>query len=498
VWVQHQQAYTLTLSSVSNIVGRDDRTDWPPKRREALGHNVQLLDRTVAARRPKASYLPRVRIANQNPAPVDTNVPRFVVLLLKRGEDTAVVVALARYDHPAALLGALAPGNLDEKVFEVVAGTKRLWQVAVVLLGFHFLPATPPSRNRTKMAAVAFVIVLVHGNNGSASDWDPFVSVARQTPLGKSAFFFASSANEGKRTLVGVETVTERFVEELSAFINGDQLRGFEQVALYLMSHSLGGLITRCALPALVRDPRVRLWGFASIASPHLGVGRPGGSVAKNVWKFMTEGACENLYNQTGHDLLFRNSAEAMQSNLLARLADPNGPYLPLLQRFQHRLLVAAPFLDMLVPYSTASASPFNPYDEDEVRDTDPPCSVWGYSGFGDAYDELLRPHARADAKGRPEDGSKGSVELGDGWQCDRHRFVKWPAATMAQLRSVPFRRLDVTMQAATRFGVHDGYLKKRLRGVHPDSGEAGDVFLELLWRIVSKDAEEFAALPTE
>ncbi len=351
------------------------------------------------------------------------------------------------------------------------------------------------------MAAVALVFVLVHGNNGEAKDWDPFVASARQSRLGQSGtvYFFASRANEGRRTLMGVEGVAQRLVEELGAFLAGDQLRGFERVALYFVGHSLGGLITRCALPALVRDPRVQLLGYASIASPHLGVGRPGGSLAKNVWKFMTESMCENLYNQTGLDLLFRNTEEAMQSNLLARLADPEGPYLPLLQRFRHRLLVSAPFLDMLVPYGTSAASPFHPYDEDELqRADDLPCSVWGYSGFGDAYDELMRPHARGDAKGRPESGAGDAVDLGDGWQCDRHRFVKWPAAVMAQLRAVPFRRLDVALQAVTRFGVHDGFLKKRLRGVHPDSGAAGDDFLALLWRIVSKDVEELAGAASE
>ncbi len=341
------------------------------------------------------------------------------------------------------------------------------------------------------MAAVALVFVLVHGNNGAAGDWDPLLAVAKQTPLGqrKDVFFFASQANEGRRTLVGVDTVADRMVDEVHAFFQTEAVAGFDRLLVYMVSHSLGGLITRCSLPALLRkEPRVELLGYLSMATPHLGVGRPGGSVMKNAWKFLTESACENMYNQTGLDLLFKH--DSLPNNLLARLADPDGPYLPLLHRFRHRTLVSAPFLDMLVPYSTAAVSPFHPYDENEERITDQPCCVWGYSGFDDSYDALLATAARGDAKGRPEDARKGALDLTGDWEGDRHRFVMWRKSVMEQLRQVSFRRLDVSIVAPTRWSVHDAFLKKKLRGIFPDSGAAGDQFLALLWSVLSKDVQ--------
>jgi triacylglycerol esterase/lipase EstA (alpha/beta hydrolase family) len=122
---------------------------------------------------------------------------------------------------------------------------------------------TTPSLNK------AVLIVLVHGNNGASEDWDPFVeSSRRNTWLGssKDVFFFASRANEGKKTLVGVEVAAQRLVDEVTEFL-ASSLSSFDSIALYMISHSLGGLITRCSLPSLfAKHPQLVPVGWISIA----------------------------------------------------------------------------------------------------------------------------------------------------------------------------------------------------------------------------------------
>lgn len=141
----------------------------------------------------------------------------------------------------------------------------------------------------------------------------------------------------------------------------------------------------------------------------------------------------------------------------------------------------------------------------------DRPCCIWGYSrSFTPKHEEVIRRFARPSAAGRPDetppDGQEVVIDLGDGWQADRHRFSKWPGTVrfsgyMPYLISSPpalltkhvseieFRRLDVQLNVKSRWQVHDGFLKKRLRGIVPDSGVAGDQFHELLAGIIAVDA---------
>jgi hypothetical protein len=135
----------------------------------------------------------------------------------------------------------------------------------------------------------------------------------------------------------------------------------------------------------------------------------------------------------------------------------------------------------------------------------------------------VLSAFARSDAKNKPLDEAKGFVkelpEDPDHFECDRHRFVKWHPAAMANLRSLAFRRLDVALavssrfqvsnknedntkwrncsQSATvfvssRFQIHDSFLKKKLRGVLPHSGQSGDDFIFMLAHLIAVDLESF------
>ncbi len=206
--------------------------------------------------------------------------------------------------------------------------------------------AAVSSASSSSSSSTAVVFAFVHGNNGSGDDWCHLQqSLLSNTWIGhnKHVFFFSSRTSEGKKTFVGVEALAHRLVEEMTSFFSGhSELASYEKWALYLISHSLGGLITRCALPQILdRFVKVIPFGWMSIASPHLGVCRPGGDFLKNSWKFLTERACEKHYNQTGLDLILldKDGLETERS-ILARMADPSLAFAQSLKQVKEDLFV--------------------------------------------------------------------------------------------------------------------------------------------------------------
>jgi hypothetical protein len=210
--------------------------------------------------------------------------------------------------------------------------------------------------------------------------------------------------------------------------------------------------VSRFAIPLLLeKEPRFVPLGYCSIASPHMGVQRPGGGPLKSLWKHMIHGVCKNMYQQTGSDMTFQaielHNAR-LEDTLLYRLSDPQGVYMQALSKFPHRTLVASPFHDMLVPYCTASGNAKHPYDEDEFFDsiTEQPCIVWGYSrSFTVEQEQLLLAFARPGSAGRPEEDlpDYSPIPKESGWYTDRYSFSLWPGRVMENFNTLSFRRLD-------------------------------------------------------
>ena len=151
------------------------------------------------------------------------------------------------------------------------------------------------------------LLYFVHGNNGTAEDWK-FVIPKAQEQL-PNVFIKASSCNEGSKTLKGVEALANDLISEIVDYTS-NALSNFAEIHLYFVSHSLGGLVVRYSLPGLVQAiPKIRLYGYCSIASPHIGVLRHGGSLIKAAWKGSIESVCKNLFQQTGLDLALKSEA---------------------------------------------------------------------------------------------------------------------------------------------------------------------------------------------
>ena len=117
---------------------------------------------------------------------------------------------------------------------------------------------------------------------------------------------------------------------------------------LFVVGHSLGGLITRWALGYLYSEghlSKVTPGKFMSICSPHCGVKAPKSQLKRVVINFA------KVLSPTEKQLVFAdNETEPM----LAILADPTKPYFQALSLFSTRYAVGVADYDMLVPSASA------------------------------------------------------------------------------------------------------------------------------------------------
>lgn len=194
-------------------------------------------------------------------------------------------------------------------------------RAGIVLLRYVAMDAVP---SPAKPDRGPLLLVFVHGNNGTPEDWDPLMETIRHNPVLGGALTMRFSSHPGRRTLVGVQRLAGALVDEIEGRTHEADLLAAPRIRIYLFGHSLGGLVIRCALPALFeREPRVVPVGFCTLASPHVGCARPGGGIFKSLWKWSIEQvaqwvvaceallvahyhlqSCKTFYAQTGSDLI--------------------------------------------------------------------------------------------------------------------------------------------------------------------------------------------------
>ena len=122
---------------------------------------------------------------------------------------------------------------------------------------------------------------------------------------------------------------------------------GEEKPLLYVVGHSLGGLVTRYALGVLYEmgvmenvTPHV----YMSICTSHLGVRAP----CRKIWRSWINLAA--FIGQTERQLLFEDGNDP----LLAQISDPDNPAHKALSLFHRRIAAGIADYDTLVPSPTA------------------------------------------------------------------------------------------------------------------------------------------------
>jgi triacylglycerol esterase/lipase EstA (alpha/beta hydrolase family) len=110
------------------------------------------------------------------------------------------------------------------------------------------------------------VVVLVHGFQ--ASTFDMLVIQRELLKVLPKAMFLNASCNEND-TSGDIEVMGRRLADEVKTYLNRF-FKDQKQVILNFVGHSMGGVISRAALPHLKNFSK-QLGFYFSLSSPHLG-----------------------------------------------------------------------------------------------------------------------------------------------------------------------------------------------------------------------------------
>ena len=129
------------------------------------------------------------------------------------------------------------------------------------------------------------IIVLVHGNNGSPTDFDLMEKILFQKYVEDEVLIIKSAAN-CKSTSKGIEIGGKTLAQEIIDILSSYELH--PHVTKYkfsMVGHSLGGLYGRYSLVYLMDGLtylNIEYVDFVTICTPHLGSRRP---TAQTTWK---------------------------------------------------------------------------------------------------------------------------------------------------------------------------------------------------------------------
>ncbi|KAL7999298.1 putative alpha/Beta hydrolase [Plasmopara halstedii] len=374
----------------------------------------------------------------------------------------------------------------------------------------------------TKMRPVyipQLIIVLVHGNNGSAADFDA-VESALVTKFGEGKILIIKSKANELNTSVGVEAGGTRLAKEVIETVLGHELcPDVESYKMSIVGHSLGGLYARYALVQIMdalRFLHVEYVDFVTICTPHLGSRRAKGpSTVKNILRLgVHKMLASSLYGQTGMDLLLDvqeqvkekeidAAAVGLPRSVLELMSDPNSEYLHSLKRFRHGTLIAMTDGDVVVPYPSAAMRSYNPYISSFLTEH---FTEWRWHihhfGFtaGNGSDHainaefierlnskidtsiVINEHELGlDARCAPRISSIGRFD------CDNKQEVEFPHEMLCHLQQVlPWRRIDVTVEPCGVKGklrLHDWPINK----MQPSDCRANE-FIDLLCDMIGAD----------
>lgn len=363
------------------------------------------------------------------------------------------------------------------------------------------------------------IIVLVHGNNGSAADFDA-LEAALVTKFGQGKILIIKSKANELNTSLGVEMggtmLAKEVVETVFEYDIGLAEIGYK---MSFVGHSLGGLYARYALVHIMRALsclHMEYIDFVTICTPHLGSRRAKGpSTMKNLFRLgVHKMLASSLYGQTGIDLLLdvqeelkeeatEMSAIESHPSMLEIMSDPNSEFMHSLQRFRYGTLVAITDGDVIVPYSSAAMRNYNPYSSTILTDHFVDWR-WHLYHFGFVNDNDC--HSSADAAFIKHLDSKvdSSIQIDkhevgldakcaprfpsiEQFDCDNKQEVEFPHEMLCHLQQVlPWRRIDVTVEPCGVKGklrLHDWPINK----MQPPDCRANE-FIDLLCDMIGAD----------
>jgi len=157
-----------------------------------------------------------------------------------------------------------------------------------------------------------------------------------------------------------IDTLAEIAATEVLSVVRETKSLGRGHLKLHCISHSMGGLVLRGALPKIFGEaPELEAGLFVTLSTPHLGVqsswGAPKGMWRNYAWVFSKAFFfSEQVPQFSGKDRSATNS-HGYRCPYLVGLSDPDGPYINALKRFKKRVCITMSRDDIVIPSASGS-----------------------------------------------------------------------------------------------------------------------------------------------
>ena len=179
--------------------------------------------------------------------------------------------------------------------------------------------------------------------------------------------------------------------------------------------------------------------------------------MGKFVWQVMVHFVLNNLYNQTGKDLLYKDE-KVLEECILFKISEASGEWMKVLRKFKYRTLVSCPHNDLSVPFTSSSISSHNPYPI--TKSKTPEFFVEGHDGFDEEYSSIIpnpRYHFHQEQKEKAVEKEDEREEIAEElFLSDNVKHVSFPKKVLENLLQLKWRRLDVQFLGVPSILVHD------------------------------------------
>jgi len=193
---------------------------------------------------------------------------------------------------------------------------------------------------------------------------------------------------ESAKFVIGddIDKLAHMAATEVLDFVRSTGSSDHANVKLHCISHSMGGLIMRGALPHIFKwAPDLEAGIFVTLSSPHLGVQSSWGA-PKDMWRNYAWMLAKVLRFSaqvpqfSGKDKSVTNSL-GHRCPYLVGLSDPDGPYILALRRFKKRICITMARDDIVIPSASGAIWADRCAPQKDVL----PSSVaagWGFEAF--------------------------------------------------------------------------------------------------------------------
>jgi hypothetical protein len=225
------------------------------------------------------------------------------------------------------------------------------------------------------------------------------------------------------------------------------------RLRLHCISHSMGGLCLRGALPRFFEEAcNVEPGIFLTLSTPHLGVQASWGA-PKDMWRnyswalakalgFSAQVPQFSAKDSTGFDVA------GNKCPYLVSLADPAGPYLPQLARFQRRMCVTMASGDIVIPVASGSIwddrGSQSLAENSENTEGESICAGWGFKAFS------RHEPSQTQTLGEPLNSCENAT-----WVVSKDRQCKYLPQVLAGLLTLDWDRLIVKTHLPLSFLSH-------------------------------------------